>query len=459
MYIAIPGNGFTQNITCSSFRIKMEEFFMNTILSKELYNNYYKYMSSKLIAGKDRVNKKTYEKFFHENYNIIVSKMKNCTYKFTNFKEVDKNGRAVYIPTIRDRIVLEHLKNCLIRKYKIHLRSRENIIEEIRELCQENIDYYIIRTDISSFFKNINQDILKKKLFRSSLLNSIQMHLIMNLLNKVENGVPQGIGLSNYLSELYLENFDFEIKGINTRIFYYSRYVDDIIIIIPGKVTEREKIEIDSKIDGIFKKYELILNEKKTEKIDFAKADSPIFDYLGYSFQRKARKLNMQIANYKMIILKEKIDKLFDDYEANLNYHLLYERLKVFTSVNKINKVKAYFNSDEELYFRSYNVFYGINIDYHYAGAESIDKLNGYIKYKLHKISTIARNDKRKLYSLMISYINGNRDYRLLVYDKISLLELRNIVHKINPKLPWKKIISLNKHDLLQQYFKCINLE
>jgi hypothetical protein len=48
---------------------------------------------------------------------------------------------------------------------------------------------------------------------------------------KHEKGVPRGVGISSYLSELYMENIDNEIRNLQD-VIYYARYVDDIFIII-----------------------------------------------------------------------------------------------------------------------------------------------------------------------------------------------------------------------------------
>ncbi len=425
-------------------------------MTEQMYNNYFNYMGKKLIAGSDRVNKATFERTFKDNYNIITRKCLNMTYSFTNFKKLNKNGRVVYVPTIRDRIVLEHLKNCLVQKYKLKTQNRNHIIDELKILCEEKMHYYIIRTDIDSFFSKINHEKLLDKLLKSSLLNINQINLIKNLLKKMPNvGIPQGIGISNYLAELYLENFDFEIKSISPRVFYYSRYVDDIILIIPGKINKLEKNVFQNKLEDIFKKYDLEINKKKTKYLDFTKENSNSFDYLGYSFQRVDNKLIMEIADYKIHKLKVQIDNIFDNYTKTLNYNLLFERLKLFTSVNQINKNIDYFTREGQVFFRRKTIRYGINVDYKYASYQSIDRINNYIKYKIIHAS-ISREEKNNLYKILIQY--NDMKFRLIVYEKISIKSLRSMVYRITTHLTWRNILKLNKNQLLLEYFNILNI-
>src|SRR5690606_34498610 len=83
-------------------------------------------------------------------------------------------------------------------------------------------------------------------------------------------GIPRGIGFSAYLSELYLRGFDNKIKSLEN-ITYYSRYVDDIILIITPK-HRNESSTINSLKDEI----ERILLDTTKLNINLSKTD--VFD-------------------------------------------------------------------------------------------------------------------------------------------------------------------------------------
>lgn len=220
---------------------------MNNTFSKELYDKIYRNISNKLVTDSDRINKEKFEKEYNENFEIINYKINNMTYQFTRFEKKERNGRYVYIPTIRDKIVIEYLKWNLQKKFNIRMQSRDEIISELRCLLKEPINYTVIRLDIKSFFNNIDHGILINKLKKSSLCTTQEFYLIKCILENTGIGVPQGLSISNYLAEIFMESFDIRLRKLNDRISYYSRYVDDIIMVIPGKMTTFEFNEMVAK--------------------------------------------------------------------------------------------------------------------------------------------------------------------------------------------------------------------
>lgn len=65
-------------------------------------------------------------------------------------------------------------------------------------------------------------------------------------LSGTDKGLPRGIGISAYLSGIYLAYIDAEVRRHN-EIFYYSRYVDDMIIMFaPEKRRQSMNIELPS---------------------------------------------------------------------------------------------------------------------------------------------------------------------------------------------------------------------
>ena len=81
------------------------------------------------------------------------------------------------------------------------------------------------------------------------------------------NGIPQGSAMSALLSNIYLADFDKEVfqKGIREG-FIYRRYCDDLLVICqPNQVNELK----DYLINLIKNSYELTIQDKKTDVIDF----------------------------------------------------------------------------------------------------------------------------------------------------------------------------------------------
>ena len=62
--------------------------------------------------------------------------------------------------------------------------------------------------------------------------------LLEKIFNKVQqpNGLPRGLNISATLAELYMKDFDHNIVTTDG-VFYYSRFVDDIIIFSYKEIT------------------------------------------------------------------------------------------------------------------------------------------------------------------------------------------------------------------------------
>jgi len=134
-----------------------------------------------------------------------------------------------------------------------------NISSSIED--KSNANYYIVKTDIRSFYDKVPHDNLKRLLLggvntridikRNQLKDSSEKSYI-NLINalfeitetitKSNTGLPQGPAYARYLAELYLDNIDhmFEDKIKNGELISYQRYVDDIFFIAPSESIAKE---------------------------------------------------------------------------------------------------------------------------------------------------------------------------------------------------------------------------
>lgn len=119
--------------------------------------------------------------------------------------------------------------------------------------------------------------------------------------NALNHGVPQGAPISDLIANFYLIDFDLEMNRYATKLGgSYVRYSDDILLILPGGVTEA-KTATSFAINEI-KKYgaELKIKEDKTCIVRFERTqdgqafehlDGPQgkngFEYLGFRFDGK----------------------------------------------------------------------------------------------------------------------------------------------------------------------------
>lgn len=257
----------------------MKEYFIQKNLAI-LYEKKYKNSKSK---GLDKVNCLNFKK--ENEFSIINRKVLDSSYTFTPYLEIlklkgrFKLPRLISVPTLRDRVTLLALKEYLHDKFpeSVNRKLPNNYIKDLKKYInkssnKEQIHY--IKLDIKNFYDRINRNILIDILKRKSIDN-----LIIELIEKAistptvpistkktnyknyitEKGIPQGLAISNILAQIYLYEFDLDIKKRN---FFYQRYVDDIIILNQGDISKYRNRNIEKSLN----KLDLELNEDKTER-------------------------------------------------------------------------------------------------------------------------------------------------------------------------------------------------
>lgn len=166
--------------------------------------------------------------------------------------------------------------------------------------------------------------------------------------------MPRGIALSATISELMMIKFDDEIRNQKS-VYFYSRYVDDIIIITNASELKDNFIDLIQKLlpKG------LCLNSKKQKICEILqvapqkqRSRTPIacvvckFDYLGYEFvvsdpamgdmetKDKYRSVVVDISEHKLNKIKTRIVRSIRDFvtSPSLDENLLIDRIKYLTS-------------------------------------------------------------------------------------------------------------------------------
>jgi len=208
------------------------------------------------------------------------------------------------------------------RLYKVKQANRFQILSQLKVLLDDPFPKYVIRTDIQEFYESIPHDKLLQKLNEENLLTFFSKKILFQILNEYkklsgsDKGVPRGVGISAYLSELYMRDIDKQIKSLPT-VTYYARYVDDIIIIFTPTSTKDSRDYLN-KIDEIIEtKYSLTRNKTKTAEFDLI--DSPKLcniEYLGYKilFGNSPDSINFKLTTNKRNRYRRRIDLILDSY-------------------------------------------------------------------------------------------------------------------------------------------------
>ncbi|MGG3308559.1 antiviral reverse transcriptase Drt3a [Paenibacillus lautus] len=436
-----------------------------SIVTDEILESYSLMLGARLRTGTDKITPTNFNLHKLDNYKVIKKKVQDGTYKFTRLKKIKlSNKRTVCIPTIRDRLTMEILKDNIKRKYKVRYNHRDIIIKTIIGKLNSGTPFHVIRLDVESFFSSISHSKLLHKLRNTSLLSYSEYELIKRILKLSEGnkGVPQGLSVSSILAEIFMESFDGELKRLHPRINYYCRYVDDIVIFINGHLTKAEETDLRVRLGEVFKNHRLKSNIKKEQIIKFTSKAKVGFDYLGYNFCYEDQKLKISISESKVKKIKETIDAYFNNFQqVHKNARLLLEQIKYITNKKSIYKNGRFLDKRGDLTYYNRKIYYGVIESYKEVGSESelwsyFDK---YIKGKLlicRKKNLLAGGKiLRELHSFSFKRnFAQNNIYKL---NKLKKAELILLLMDLDKSLVRSRLSRENRIQLFGRYFKLVD--
>jgi hypothetical protein len=253
-------------------------------------------------------------------------------------------------------LTLKQLQYNFRKLYKVKQSNRYSIISQLKNLLDDGFPKIIVKTDIKEFYESIPHDKLLRKLYDENLLTHLSRRFIQQILSEYKTiaattkGVPRGIGISPYLTELYMRDIDAKIKSI-PNVMYYARYVDDIIVIFMPDIDNTAR-DYKKTIKDIFIFEGLTMNEDidKTRIIDLTdkhRKQNYFIEYLGYKFisgydANKHIPLKLTISEKKKKRYGERLSKAFTLYvkqskgnEKQARKHFV-KRIKFLTSNTRL---------------------------------------------------------------------------------------------------------------------------
>lgn len=103
---------------------------------------------------------------------------------------------------------------------------------------------YFLKCDIRKFFDNIDHEVLKNSLTRI-VDDDRTLRLLFNIIDSYETasgkGIPMGNQTSQWFALYYFDPLDRLVKE-KLRIKYYTRYMDDMILISENKEVLKEAL-------------------------------------------------------------------------------------------------------------------------------------------------------------------------------------------------------------------------
>jgi RNA-directed DNA polymerase len=242
-----------------------------------------KVKSANGAPGIDGQSCKDFAEELETNLEILLKELRGKTYISQPVRRVEiaKPGggiRLIGIPTVRDRVIQQALKNILepIFDPEFHpssygYRPKRGCVDAVAKATAFMRQYglrWVVDMDLSKCFDTLDHDliiqIIKKRITDSSILKLVRMFLESGVMisgnyESTTVGSPQGGVISPLLANIYLNEFDQFMKGRGHRIV---RYADDILILKSSRSGALNALEVSTTF--LEKELKLKVNNKKT---------------------------------------------------------------------------------------------------------------------------------------------------------------------------------------------------
>ncbi|WP_212905390.1 group II intron reverse transcriptase/maturase, partial [Clostridium polyendosporum] len=323
-------------------RTNVQEYgSLERILSREnMQEAYRRVYSNKGSHGMDGMTVYELKQFLKTNWLTIREEILKGEYKPLPVRRVEipkPNGgvRLLGIPTVLDRLIQHAIAQELTLIYDEDFstnsygfrprRSAKDAIKQARDYYITKGYRWVVDIDLDKFFDRVNHDQLmyklSKKIKDKRVLKLIRLYLqsgvmINGVVNRNDEGTPQGGPLSPILSNIILDELD---KELEKRGHKFCRYADDVNIYVKSERAGNRVME--SVTLFIEKKLKLKVNESKT-----AVARPWKRKFLGFSFY--------QVYGKGYIRISEQSLKRYKD-----NLRGLTSRSKPMTLEDRIRKI------------------------------------------------------------------------------------------------------------------------
>ncbi len=274
------------------------------------------------LTGLDHVSYQHFLKNQEQEINTIIKKVINKTYRFTYYRQFliskgrGKCPRVISVPTYRDKLLLSMLHMYLTGIYKSQL-DNELVQTKVEKICSNLTSFdAFVKIDIKGFYSNINHEILLQTLNNKNI-DPFVLHLIFKAIKTPtvsmqysakaplldnDKGVPEGLSISNILANIFLLEIDKEYQ-LSQDVFY-TRYVDDILILCSNADTEKVKKKISAQLDIIG------LQTNIEDKDQCGLMENNQIVYLGYAFSIDCVTVRQETVKK----LEQSLEKVFRDY-------------------------------------------------------------------------------------------------------------------------------------------------
>ena len=314
----------------------MSEMLERILSNENIERAYKKVYANKGAGGVDGVTTKELAEYMQANWSSIKEQIRTRTYKPQPVLRVEipkPNGgvRKLGIPTVMDRVIEQAITQVITPMFEPSFhensygfrpnRRCEQAIVRLLELFNDGF-VWVVDIDLEKFFDNVPQDKLMSYVGRvihdGDTESLIRKYLKAGVMNQgkyepTDVGTPQGGNLSPLLSNIMLNELDYELDH---RHLNFVRYADDVVIVLKSKAAAtRVMYSVTSWIE---RKLGLKVNATKTKITPPSK-----LKYLGFGFWNDKGEWKARPHEDSMNRLKRKLKALCKrNWSIDLTYRI-----------------------------------------------------------------------------------------------------------------------------------------
>ncbi|CAH1204089.1 hypothetical protein PAECIP111893_02120 [Paenibacillus plantiphilus] len=248
--------------------------------------------------------------------------------------------RKLGIPTVIDRIIQQAIAQQLHPLFEPLFsegsygyrpgRSAQQAIRKVKAYAEQGYGH-AVEIDLSKYFDTLNHELLlnllRKQIQDKRVTDLIKKYLKSGVMEngirrETEEGSPQGGPLSPLLANIYLNEFDQEMKSRGVTVI---RYADDIVVLAKSKRAAMRLLE--SSRTYLEKRLKLQLNTQKSKVVSVMAQKH--FKFLGFALGKNGNGVYVRVHRQSLAKAKKKLKELTSRSQGR-NARQVMEKVKVY---------------------------------------------------------------------------------------------------------------------------------